>query len=380
MDWPLTAVDRQPAFRPPFCPRRHCREHRRASPDGYRATLHGHYTDRRGRVHPRFRCPACRSTFSRRAFSPRYYLKRPELLPRIAVGLVEGAGHRQIARTIDCAPSTVTRMAARIGRHALLLSLEALERLGAIVEPVVLDHFEAFEFSQDLPFGAATAIGADSWFVYAVDPAPHRRAGAMSPVQRQRAASRPVRDALGGYRASTRRVLDRVLPLARGRLRLVTDGHPAYRAAVAGRPVDHVARCNPPRGPKGSARSAEAVRRDRALFPVDNLHRLLRHSQTAHHRETQAFGRRLNALLERMWLFAVWRNFVKRRSERLKRSPTPAMTLGLTDRRWNWRHVFARRRFPDRLRTTAMDRLVYRRGLITPVLPINATHDLKLAY
>jgi len=42
-----------------------------------------------------------------------------------------------------------------------------------------------------------------------------------------------------------------------------------------------------------------------------------------------AFGRRLNAVMEQMFLTAVWRNFVKKRTERLARSGTPAMHLGL---------------------------------------------------
>ncbi|MCZ6650802.1 MAG: hypothetical protein O7D35_09040, partial [Acidobacteria bacterium] len=62
---------------------------------------------------PRFRCRRCGGTFSRRAFSLTYYLKRPELLPRIAAGLQAASAHRQLARTLGCAPSTVTRLSAR---------------------------------------------------------------------------------------------------------------------------------------------------------------------------------------------------------------------------------------------------------------------------
>ncbi|HXU13164.1 MAG TPA: hypothetical protein VN898_14510, partial [Candidatus Binatia bacterium] len=112
---------------------------------------------------PRFRCFTCRRTFSRQSFGLSYYLKRPELLVPVAAGLQAGSAHRQLARNLGCAPSTVTRLSARLGRHALLLMARALEHLrGGLTEPVVLDHFETFEFTQDLPFGIATPVGQDS--------------------------------------------------------------------------------------------------------------------------------------------------------------------------------------------------------------------------
>ena len=45
---------------------------------------------------------------------------------------------------------------------------------------------------------------------------------------------------------------------------------------------------------------------------------------------------------------AVWRNFVKGRSERKPDRTTPAMRLGLAEQPWSWRRVLARRLFPTR--------------------------------
>jgi hypothetical protein len=276
-------------------------------------------------------------------------------------------------------------MSARLGRHALLLLGRATARLeGSLAEPVVLDHFETFEFSQDLPFGVATAVGAKSWFVYALDPAPHGRTGSLSPAQQRRVASRPRRRRRGGYAGSTRRVLDRLLPLARKPLRLIGDGHPAYDAAVTRHPARASIRLtrhpNPARGPKGTPRSDQALARDRAMFPVDLLHGLIRHSLAAHKRETIAFGRRLNAIVERLFLMAVWRNFVKGVSERRGDPTTPAMRVGIATKPWPWRRVLSRRLFPERERISGVPRLLYRRDWLTPVLPSNTRHRLRLAY
>lgn len=385
MHWPRTPVERSRHFQPPFCPWPECSEHRRYGAC-FRFEPDGSYTTARRRV-PRFRCLACGRSFSRQSFSTTYYLKRPELLAGIAAGLQAGSAHRQIARSLGCAPSTVTRQSARLGRHALLLSARALaECAGRVAEPIVVDHFETFEFSQDLPYGVATAVGSESWFLYGLDPVPHGRSGRLSPAQHARRRARPYRPSRGGYAGSFRRILDLLLPLRPETrpLELRCDGKIEYRQAHASHPASRSIRLrcypNPPRGPKGSPRSAEAIARDRAMFPVDALHGLIRHTASHHRRETIAFVRRLAAGIERQALLMVWRNFVKGRSERKPDPTTPAMHTGLATEPWTWRRVLARRLFPGRLALPPIWDEIYRRDWTTPVLPSNTRHQLKHAY
>ncbi len=332
---------------------------------------------------PRFRCLTCRQTFSRQTFAVSYYRKRPELIRPVAAGLVAGSAHRQIARSLGCAPSTVTRLAARLGRHAMLLLARALGELhGRVGEPFVLDHFETFEFTQDYPFGVATLVGAESWFVYGLDPAPHGRTGRLSVFQKRRVRARPRRSTRGGYAGSTRRTFDLLRPLGtEGRPALVRgDGHPAYDRAAARHRLILERYPNPPRGPRGSPRSAEARVRDAALFPVDLLHKILRHTLAHQRRETIAFGRRLNAVMERLFLAAVWRNFIKRRSERRPEPRTPAMHLHLTEAPWGWKHLFSRRLFFHRECLPPPWPTLYLREWTTPLLPSNTRHRLLRAF
>lgn len=383
MVWPRTPVERLQHFSPRFCPRPACPEHRRFAP-GYRFRRHGSYLSRT-RVVPRFRCRACGRTFSQQTFALSYYLKRPQLLRPVAAGLQAGSAHRQLARTLGCAPSTVTRLSARLGRHAILLMSRALSHLhGLLTEPVVLDHFESFEFSQDFPFGVATPVGSASWFVYGLDPAPHARTGKRSTAQER--VPTPRRRRHGGYQGSSARTVGMLVRLCPNDqpLRLVGDGHPAYSHAASlpqnrDRVVLH-SFPNPRRGPKGTPRSPEALARDRALFPVDALHTLLRHTAAHHRRETIAFGRRVNALMERLFLTTVWRNFVKGRSERRPDPATPAMRVGLATEPWSWKRVLSRRLFPHRETLPGCWGALYRRDWTTPVLTNNTRHRLAHAY
>ncbi|MGH9750284.1 MAG: transposase, partial [Candidatus Polarisedimenticolia bacterium] len=284
------------SFRPAFCPWPECPEHQRRS-GVLRCLPHGTYRRRcDGRVVPRFRCGSCRRTFSQQSFAFSYYLKRPELSRPIARGLVAGSAHRQIARSAGCHHSTVTRRSRRLGRQALLLHLLALREL-ELSEPVVVDDFDTYAGSQYFPCTLPTATGADSWFVYGFGFARERRRGSMSPLQRQRRSvleGRYGRPGRGVVTAAFRDLIER-LPPSRNRLHLVADDDRAIRRAVETLPHVVLSACpNPVRGPKGSRRSREARERDAALFPNDQLHRFLRHSQSAHRRETIAFGRSYN--------------------------------------------------------------------------------------
>ena len=392
MDWPTTPVEdiAPQRFLPGSCPWPRCSAHRPSPGRKFRFHRHGVFVrqcDRR--VVPRFHCGECGRCFSLQSFAFSYYLKRPELSVPIAAGLHAGSAHRQLSRSLGCAPSTVTRRSARLGRHALLLSSVALQHLPRLSEPTVVDHFESFAFSQDHPLGLATVVGQRSWFVYDVDPAPHRRGGRTTEAQKRRLEDRwrsegpPPR---GAYVRSFWRVLDLLAQHqpASGRIILITDGHPAYRRALVDHPdrsrFEHLSFPNPRRGPRGSPRTPEARRRDRAMFPTDLLHGLLRHSCAHHRRETLAFGRRTNALLERGFLLAVWRNFVKRRSERRSSAVTPAMSLGLSGSPWSWTRVLAQRLFPSRLRVPRPWMKIYRRTWVTRALPSNTRHALTHAF
>jgi transposase-like protein len=388
MDWPRRPVERIPAkqFRPPHCPHPECRHHH-ADSAPFRYKKDGTFTRKGdGRRVQKYRCKTCGGYFSQQTFSTTYYDKQPRIAPFVAACLNAGSAHRQIARTLDCAPSTVTRRSAKLGRHALLLQARALEHIEGIDEPVVVDHFETFVYSQLEALGVATAVGHQSWFVYAVDPAPHRRGGKITSAQKRKAARRkrpaPPR---GEVRQSFRRMLDVLLErlLPGTRLTLITDDHPVYRSTVARHPdasrIVHRVYPNPKRGPKGAPRSPAAIARDEAMFPADVLHGLLRHTCAHHRRETIAFGRRINATMERAFLTAIWRNFVKGRSERKPDRTTPAMRLGLADRPWSWDRVLARRLFPTRVRVPESWKRIYSRDWDEDAAGPFVRHRLKHA-
>jgi hypothetical protein len=282
-----------------------------------------------------------------------------------------------MARSFHCAKTSVTRMAERLGRHAILFQARCNAHLPALNEAVVHDHFEAFIGRQDHALGVGTAVGAKSRYVYDIDPAPHRGSG--------RRPDRKPEDGTAGssdrsYVTSIQRSIRSLIPHLSGgdQLVLIADGRLDYRVALQD---SALASCvslqvfpNPKRGPKGTPRSPEAVRRDLAMFPVDQLHQLLRHSCADHKRETIAFGRRLESIIGRASLMAVWKNFIKARSERKPDRTTPAMKLGLTETRWRFERILARRLFTHRERVSKSARRVYQKRWTTSLPRFDRRH------
>ena len=377
MRWPIHPVERvRPSrFHPPFCPWRECKAHLHRG-----AGFHKHGSYRRKHdptLIPRFKCLECERTCSRQTFSTTYYLKRPGLQPRIAAGLAACSAHRQIARSERCAKTTVTRQAERLGRHAILFCARVRSKAPPISEPIVHDHFESFVSRQDRALAIGTAVGGRSWFVYDIDPAPHRVSG-RRPDRKPNAQAKTTSD--GSYIRSITRTISSLIERVPDERRLVlrVDGRVDYPDAVRRTGLASRLRLkvypNPKRGPKGSPRSAEAIARDIAMFPVDQLHQLLRHTCADHKRETIAFGRRIESILGRAHLIAVWKNFIKRRTERRPIDTTPAMALGLTDVGWTWERVLSRRLFANRERVSEIAQQLYTKRFTAD------SPELKLRY
>jgi len=358
-------------FVPPHCPRTDCRYHTCA--DGWHWIRHGWFSRQAApqRIR-RFRCRHCGHTFSEQTFRTTYWLKRPELLLATAHRLLACSGFRQIAREARCAPTTVMRQSARLGRHALLY-LHQHRPPGPIREPLVIDGFESFEFSQYHPLHLHLAVGAESHYGYGFTESELRRKGRMRAAQQRRRAWLEARFGRPDPRAIERgmsTLLHLVAPEPQP-LVVRSDEHDDYPRALrrlARHPITHQ---------KTSSRAARTA--GNPLFPVNRMDLLLRHNGANHKRETIAFSKRRQGALERAALLVLWQNFAKRFSER-RGGPTPAMRLGLTQRPIPLRELFAERLFPGRVRLPAEWMRYYRREVVTRRIPNGRRHTLKLAF
>src|SRR5205085_3158374 len=83
-----------------------------------------------------------------------------------------------------CSPSTIATHAARLARHCQLFH-ELHRPKGPIEEPLVLDTFVSFEYSQFHPTGFHVLIGKHSHYVHGFTLSELRRSGRMTKAQKQ---------------------------------------------------------------------------------------------------------------------------------------------------------------------------------------------------
>jgi transposase-like protein len=361
-------------FVPPHCPRSRCAYHHCTR--GWRWRRHGTFRRQcEPRTIPRYRCRHCGATFSSQTFSTTYYLKRPELLEPLFYRMLACSGYRQVTREARCTHSTLMRQAARLGRHCLLVHAEALQSpaLSVIGEPIVIDGFESFAFSQYHPLHLHLAVGAESHFTYAFTLSRLRRKGRMTSKQQHRRREieavhgRPDPRAIELDMAAALKIVAQE-PQA---LVVLSDEHPAYPRAFRHLPDHSIThRCTP---------SVQARTVHNPLFPVNLMDLQLRHNSSNHKRETIAFSKRHQAVADRAAVLVTWCNFGKAVSE--NHDPqTPAMKLGLAHTPLSLAAILAKRRFPSRTELPSPWDEQYRGNIDTPGIASPRRHTLKLAF
>jgi transposase-like protein len=356
---------------PPHCPNENCHFHRydrhlwRFVKDGFFTRLASPH------VIQRYRCRHCRRHFSTQTFSVTYWRKRPDLVEPVFHLLVSCVGYRQAARMHRVSPQTIGSITARLGRHCQLIH-EELRPKGPIFEPLALDSFESFEYSQDHPTSFHVVAGQRSHFFHGFTESELRRKGTMTKAQRKRRAriegllGRPDPKSIEKEVAELLRI---VIPKAQ-ELELHTDEHQAYPRAL--KAIPHL------RVSHRTISSRAARTPQNPLFPINLLDLLFRHSGANHKRETIAFSKRRQSSNERMWAFLVWRNYIKSFSERHP-GESPAMRLGITDRLLAVREILARRRFPTLISLPARWAMHYWRLTPTRRMPRVQILRAKLA-
>ena len=159
------------------------------------------------------------------------------------------------------------------------------------------------------------------------------------------------------------------------RLDLRSDEHPAYERAI-----------KTIRNDLGDVIEVETISSraartsDNPLFVINATDAFLRHSQANHRRETMAASKRRQMGIERLAVFVVWRNLVKRRFEN---GPveSSAMVGGWADRMWSWGDVFRRRMFRREVMLPRRWDEYYERRVETRVYgPRQVWHGCKYAY
>lgn len=331
-------------FTPPCCPYTGCPA---ASPElALDFPMAGTYQRRcDGRLVQRFRCPRCKRRFSDQTFRLDYRFRRPELDKPIFDALISKVSHRQTARVLHTRRPTVERRLRRFGEHCRAFQ-ELLLAGKQLAGSFSLDEAETFETDRRMmPVTLPLLIERDSrFFVHVdVDTLPARKATTQAQLERRQRLVAERGKRRNGSRAAVKRCFE-VLAAhtdAKAGVEVLTDkkkSYPSILAEVFGeRPLAH------------SVTSSKERRDTRnPLFAVNHSLAMLRDGVSRLVRRTWGNAKLRERLALHLWIYAAWRNFVRYVSNE-RRGETPAMALGLDQRRWTlaellrWRTPWALR-------------------------------------
>jgi len=330
-----------------------------------------YYRETDNRRVQRYKCLSCNRTFSTQTFSTTYWQKKPEADGQIFSKTVNGMGNRQIARDLETDPATVDRKLARLGRHCLLFLMSMLEKAKPATE-IVYDGLETFEFSQHFPYHHNLAIEKGTDFTLFFNDSELRRKGSMTSSQKERRKELEKLHGTPDKKAimkATEEMLSVTVSVQKA-VTLYTDAHKQYV-----RPINQY------KGQITHVVTPGKNHRDHnnRMWEINLADLFLRHSSKNHTRETIAFSKRRQAAAERLAIFVVYRNFMLRRRQKDRWSPTPAMARGLLDARLSLDDILGRRIFVGHHKLPDSWDNYYWRRVSTRAMRQERAHTLKYA-
>lgn len=334
-------------FAPSRCPRAECPS--RSQPS-FRWARKGHFRRRcDGRSVQRFRCLHCERTFSIQTFRLDYRLKKPTLHLRLFGLFVSKVTHRQSARVLNCSRRTIAHRLRLLGGHCKDFHQTTLARAaarGGIHGVFQLDELETYETSRRLaPVTVPLLIERHSRCVIHVETAPLPARGRLSARDHAR---KQKRETCFGRRfsGSTRAVLSTLTQLRAvhdedSSVVVQTDCKTSYVSALSktfGVRLRH-------------QRTSSKERRNskNPLFPVNHTFAMLRDGISRLVRRSWAASKKRERLEWHLWIWIAYRNYVRTITNKLTRT-TPAMALGIVQRRLRREQLLAWRAMPKATR------------------------------
>ncbi|MCA8964246.1 MAG: IS1 family transposase [Planctomycetes bacterium] len=274
----------------------------------------------------RYHCKSCGRSFSRQTFRHDYRDHRPEINEQLFLLLTSGVGLRQCSRLLSTGVRCPQQKLVKMGRTLAWLRNNLCPSLpGGRV--FLMDEEETYEGASIRPLTMPVVIDRQTWFVVDVDVGPIRR---LARRGTRRRALQDEDEAENGRRPDrSRQCVERVLctlaaKCPEGPVLLQTDkksSYPTLARRLLGDRVTHEV-----------TSSKRARDRRNPLFPINVTLAMTRDNCGRLRRKSWLVTKLASRLFHHVQLFAVYRNFVRRRFNRDEESETPARLLGLVPR------------------------------------------------
>jgi len=321
-------------FVPPYCPYPDCTRHRRGSFPHRRRGFYRRKLD--GRRVQRFECLDCGRRFSTQSFRLDYRLRKPALTTRVFEHLVAKTTLRQIGRSLETTRKTVEHRLVLLADHCERFHVERLrcgKARGGLQGDWSLDELETYEADRKLkPVTVPVLIDRGTGFVVHTECAPLAPRKPRTPAEEERLER--LRMSEGRRRSGSTRAIRRTFEVLkkhvvpRGKVQVTTDLKQSYGSCLRklfGKRLEHHT---------VSSKRKRDLRNP--LFRINHTLAMLRDGISRLVRQTWAASKERTKLQEHLWVWTGYRNYVRpmTNAEAKQGGRTPAMALGLADRRW----------------------------------------------
>ncbi len=334
-------------FTPPRCPNPDCLAHTdpHSVPDGFFVRIGWYHPRCRVMPVPRFKCRVCEKGFSRQTFRMDYCDNKPQVNATLFGLLASGIGLRQSARVISLSRRSTELKARKISRHLGRVNRNLTDQF-ALGSEFMLDERETFDGQRAvLPVTGPVLIESGSMYVVATDVATIRASGQMSEERRQAIARAeeqqgPREDRSKNALSRTFRRL-RVFTKEVGILNFASDMKHMYSTLLRqffGEKATHK-----------KISSKEKRDQTNPLKHINLTNAMARDLNGRLRRESWLVSKARRYLRLQLYVFAAYRNFIRRRVNRFP--ATPAQKLGFLPRRadyqdlltwrqdWKWQSI-----------------------------------------
>ena len=331
---------------PPYCPNARCLFHF-GTDEKFYAKNGFAITDKPPFRNQRYKCTGCKIQFSTNTFGLDFRKRAAGLSEKILHFSLNGMSNNSVARLLKVSEGTVRDRLKNMARQSLIFEKENYPEI--IREDVAYDGFETFTRSQFSPCYVNTAVGSHSMFIYHNTFSPLNRKGRMTSeqkIQNQELIKKHGLYPQSSVYEESIYVMKNLSDLAAGRT-LFTDEHKSYMRAY--RSFDCL---------MDLETISSKTRRDSSnpLFPINRLHNLYRHFFSSQQRETISFQKHEAALMEKLQLMKIYRNFMNPKFvKKNKYDPnahewSPAMYAGVASKVMTFEEVFGVRKFKSQVR------------------------------
>jgi transposase-like protein len=342
---------------PPYCPNPHCKFHLGTEVRFY--VKNGWtQTDKPPFRNQRYRCKSCGQQFSRNTFDLDFRRQIVSISEDVLNFSMNGMSNNAIARLKKVNEGTVRNRLRVMAKIALIFEKENYPT--ELNEDVAYDGFETFTHSQHSPCYINTAVGRSSTFIYHNTFSPLNRKGRMT--EEQRVKNQELLKKFGPYPSNS--VFEESLYIMRSLsslgsgYKLYSDEHKSYARA-------HRSFASNLKHATISSR----LRRDplNPLFAINHLHMLYRHCFSSQQRETISFQKHEAALMEKVQLMKIYRNFMnpkfvkKCKGDSRAHEWSPAMYVGVAKKVLSFEDVFGIRKVESQVKLDERERAFMRR-------------------